>query len=80
MHEDATFVRVLVRDDGKGFDPRSKGTGFGLLGRRERAALLGGELQIDAPSSGGTELRASIPVHRADAAQEDSTSVARSAG
>ncbi len=64
IQEDATCVRVLVRDNGKGFDPQSKGSGFGLLGMRERASLLGGELQLESPSAGGTELRARIPVRR----------------
>ncbi len=64
IHEDATHVGVLVRDNGKGFDPQSKGSGFGLLGMRERASLLGGELQLESPSVGGTELRARLPVQR----------------
>ncbi len=86
VHEDAACVCVLVRDDGTGFDPQSKGSGFGLLGMRERASLLGGELQIDSPASGGTELRARIPAHRAEvtrpdgATRADGLTVARGAG
>jgi signal transduction histidine kinase len=68
IHEDATVVSLLVRDNGAGFDEQSKGTGFGLLGMRERAALLGGDLQIDCPRAGGTELRARIPTQHGEEA------------
>ncbi len=80
VHEDASCVRVLVRDNGKGFDARSKGTGFGLLGMRERASLLGGELQIESPSAGGTELRARIPAHRGDAVGTSDVALSQGAG
>ena len=38
---------MLVSDDGKGFDPPSDASGFGLAGMRERVELAGGELQIE---------------------------------
>ena len=66
IHEDPTVVSLLVRDNGAGFDEQSKGTGFGLLGMRERAALLDGELRIDCPRAGGTEVRARIPTQRGE--------------
>jgi signal transduction histidine kinase len=61
LHQQETCVRLLVRDDGKGFDPRAKSEGFGLLGMHERAAILGGELDVDSTPQGGTVLRARIP-------------------
>lgn len=72
LSEDATSIRLFVRDDGKGFDPSASSSGFGLLGMRERAALLGGELQIESPSTGGTELRVRIPTQRRESAQASS--------
>ncbi len=36
-------VRLLVRDEGVGFEPKIVGRGFGLTGMQERAATLGGE-------------------------------------
>lgn len=49
-------VSVMIEDDGRGFDPDSVGTdGLGLLGMRERVALLDGTLQVEsAPGSGAT--------------------------
>ncbi len=37
-------VRVIISDDGHGFDPRARTAGFGLMGMRERSDLLGGQL------------------------------------
>ena len=59
---DGDWLRVVVRDDGVGFDPAAMwaatdptGGGFGLFSIRERLALLGGRLQIQsAPQQGAT--------------------------
>jgi signal transduction histidine kinase len=63
LMEDAG-VAVEVRDDGCGFDPASAGGGFGLVGMRERVALLGGRLKIDSRPGAGAFIRALIPVAR----------------
>jgi signal transduction histidine kinase len=42
-------IEVLVRDDGAGFDPHRRSTGFGLVGMRERLALVHGTLEIRHP-------------------------------
>jgi len=62
--DDAT-IEIVVRDDGRGFDTAAADTtaGFGLLGMRERVALVGGALDVTS-SPGGTEVRASIPCRR----------------
>jgi signal transduction histidine kinase len=58
-------VRVEVRDDGRGFDPRRSNHGFGLVGMRERVALLAGTLSIESAPASGTAIRAEIPAqHR----------------
>jgi two-component system NarL family sensor kinase len=58
-------VRMSVRDDGKGFDPRTVPDGrHGILGMRERARLLGGTLRVISrrrPPS-GTTVSALVPV------------------
>jgi signal transduction histidine kinase len=64
IYEDTLAVYLSVCDDGKGFDPHAQTSGFGLLGMRERAQLLGGELTIVATPGRGTLLKASIPVLR----------------
>ena len=52
-------VQVEVADDGAGLgDPVAES---GLLGLRDRLAVLGGVLEIGAGSSGGTRLVASVP-------------------
>jgi signal transduction histidine kinase len=55
-------VEVLVSDDGRGFDPDAEHVGFGLVGMRERVALVGGELQIESRPGSGTRMTASIPI------------------
>ena len=55
-------VDVTLRDDGAGFDPSLRTAGFGLVGMRERAELLGGTLRIDSTPGEGTTVRARIPV------------------
>jgi signal transduction histidine kinase len=39
-------VRLIVQDDGKGFDPEAAGRGLGLVSMRERADSVGGRLTV----------------------------------
>jgi signal transduction histidine kinase len=55
-------IEIEVSDDGVGFEPSLVREGFGLVGMRERAALLGGTVEIDSTKGAGTRLRASIPL------------------
>jgi signal transduction histidine kinase len=57
-------LAVMVRDDGAGFDPSARSAGFGLLGMRERLALVHGTLTIESAPGAGTLVRAAIPVRR----------------
>lgn len=66
-------VRLSVRDNGTGFDPttarsaeKSAGTqgGFGLMGLRERARLLGGTLDINSAPGKGTLMQVEVPISR----------------
>jgi signal transduction histidine kinase len=57
-------VETSVRDDGAGFDPDQADQGFGLIGMRERLALVGGTLEISSRPGGGTEVASAIPVQR----------------
>lgn len=70
--EDGTLV-VDIADDGVGFDPSSPGSAsLGLLGIRERARLLDGEVRIRSAPGAGTTLTVRVPlpdrVHAADEA------------
>ncbi len=44
--------------------PRTANTGFGVIGMRERAAMLGGSLDAGATVDGGWRTRATIPLER----------------
>jgi signal transduction histidine kinase len=61
------FVRLDVRDDGRGFDPGElderpgESGGFGLSGMRQRAVSLGGTLEIESEPGSGTAICASVP-------------------
>jgi PAS domain S-box-containing protein len=60
---DGDLLRVEVTDDGKGFDPQEEPTAAqstGLRGVRERAALIGGRLQIDSQRGRGTTVRIEV--------------------
>ncbi len=59
---DQDRVHLIVRDDGKGFDPRKTPRGhYGLLNMRERAMKLGGELVVDSAPGTGTRISFSLP-------------------
>jgi signal transduction histidine kinase len=51
-------VRLEVRDDGAGFDPRKQNAagGLGLAGMRERAARLGATLRVHSAPGAGTRV------------------------
>jgi signal transduction histidine kinase len=57
---------VIVEDDGCGFDlanATGQGrAGFGLVGLRERAQLIGGRLQVETAPGHGTSVFAHVPV------------------
>jgi signal transduction histidine kinase len=56
-------LTIDASDDGAG-DPTSGATGNGLRGMRERAALLGGEVEAGPGPDGGYAVRARIPLER----------------
>ena len=68
-------VRLSVRDDGVGFDPRRVPTtaepgraGLGLFGMRERASLLHGTLEVHSQAAKGTEIVVQLPLEETHAA------------
>jgi signal transduction histidine kinase len=58
---------LLIEDNGAGFDPdpesihTTEGSGFGLIGMKERAALIGGTLEIESRAGTGTAIMVRIP-------------------
>jgi signal transduction histidine kinase len=69
-------ARLVVADDGRGFDPAFRAVtgglaareGFGLLGMRERAALAGGRAEVDSQPGAGTTVTVTVPVRAAPVA------------
>lgn len=65
---DAKSVRLSVRDDGRGFDPKQARASaisghFGLVGMRERAAEIGGKLFVNSAPNAGTEVAVEIKLN-----------------
>jgi len=63
----AKEFRLVVRDDGCGFDPTHPPTAagrFGLTAMRERAGELKGELQVNSNRERGTEIIFTMPLSR----------------
>ncbi len=62
-----TKIRVVVRDNGQGFDYESMEkdtTGhLGLVGMKERALSVGGTLEVDSSSRHGTRIIFQAPMH-----------------
>lgn len=60
-------LALTVQDNGVGFpaDALHREGSFGLLGMRERAAMLGGRVEIDNPAGGGARLAVRLPLRPA---------------
>jgi PAS domain S-box-containing protein len=62
-------LRIKIVDDGNGFELAEverrahDGLGFGLIGMRERAALVGGQVQIISSPNKGTSVEVSLPLN-----------------
>jgi signal transduction histidine kinase len=59
---DGRGTRMILRDDGAGFDPaQTRRPSLGLAGMRERAALVGGRIEIQSAPGRGTTIVAWVP-------------------
>jgi signal transduction histidine kinase len=59
IHGDADELRIIVQDNGSG--GVQLGNGSGLVGLRDRLAMLDGSLAIDSPSGGPTVVTVVVP-------------------
>ena len=78
LRYDERDLRLRVRDDGKGIDPKVLSQGgreghFGMHGMRERAKLIGGKLTVWSGLDSGTEVELSIPAAHAYTSSSTST-------
>jgi signal transduction histidine kinase/ligand-binding sensor domain-containing protein len=66
LHTEAKRISLRIRDNGRGFEQQgvfsSAGGHFGLIGMRERAERLGGELHLASQPGGGTEVEVTVPI------------------
>ncbi len=56
------LLKLTIADDGKGFDPNDNRKTLGLLGMKERAIMIGGELDIHSRPGRGTIITVTIQV------------------
>jgi signal transduction histidine kinase len=55
-------VSAVIEDDGRGFRAGDNSSGLGLLGIRERIALVDGRLEVESKPGSGTTLSIEVPV------------------
>ncbi|KIL42998.1 histidine kinase [Jeotgalibacillus campisalis] len=56
-------ITVVIKDNGKGFDPLQKKQGsFGFIGMRERVELLAGEMTVNSKPGSGTLIMIQVPL------------------
>jgi signal transduction histidine kinase len=77
IHFNESAVSLEVEDDGKGFLPAADSStapaGWGLLGMRERTALLKGDLEIASEPGRGTCVAVRVPLDERKALHEEHT-------
>lgn len=56
-------IIVMVEDDGKGFDVRTKSGGIGMQNMQQRIESIGGKMYIDSHEKSGTSVILEIPVN-----------------
>jgi two-component system NarL family sensor kinase len=64
LTSDGKDVVLDIVDNGTGFNPRRRTSGFGLLGMRERARGIGGRLQVTSRPRRGTRVAFSIRIRQ----------------
>ncbi len=68
LREAENELTLCVQDDGEGMDAGSLDEasegGLGIRGMQERAALIGGRLEIDSAAGSGTRVTLAVPVER----------------
>ena len=71
LQSDGSVAQLRVADYGRGFDPNEiegprGGHRYGLVGMRERVALLEGQFEIDSAPGQGTVITVTIPLSEED--------------
>ncbi|MEP6922956.1 MAG: PAS domain S-box protein, partial [Pyrinomonadaceae bacterium] len=69
LEKSDSAIVLIIEDDGQGFDPEDKmigEKGLGLIGMRERAALIDGLVEIESASKNGTTIYVRIPINNSE--------------
>jgi signal transduction histidine kinase len=61
LHVKGGRVAVVIEDDGRGFAEGDETTGIGLLGMRERVALVNGSVTVESSPGAGTTIVVEVP-------------------
>jgi signal transduction histidine kinase len=61
LRRDGRFLAFTVEDDGQGFDQATTPMGTGIQGMSDRAAALGGSLDITSAPGRGTRVTGRVP-------------------
>lgn len=61
MREEADHIRVLIEDNGQGFDHKSNTSGVGIFSMEERAKSAGGLVEIYSAPMKGTKIVLELP-------------------
>jgi signal transduction histidine kinase len=65
LAEDGEDLVIEIRDNGRGMPERRRMESLGLLGMRERARILGGNIHFARKPGGGTIVKVRCPLHYA---------------
>ncbi len=63
-------MELTVGDDGSGFTFDQAAKGLGIAGMRERALLVGGDMEVASSLDTGTRVRLTVPLEPADRSRE----------
>lgn len=74
LKQDDAELHVEIRDEGQGFAPdaemnQAAGEGFGLMGMRERAERVNGDLAIQSAPGKGMRVSVRVPLNRTETAE-----------
>jgi len=61
LSQDKSMVKLMVRDNGCGFEAKPEGQGMGLRVMQYRARSLGGTLEVQSSKDAGTEITCVLP-------------------
>ena len=64
IQDDVDTLWLIVEDDGVGFNPAQKTTGFGFTSMRERVFALGGRLYIVSAPGQGCQINVKLPLKK----------------